>query len=113
MPDLDVKDLVEERSIFSENTIMPGRTTGSILERSIKTTTVNRTVKSKGAKPTRNNNGMEDVFTHTQVRTWSEVRVKTWEHRRTNTEGFYYRFVGKFCNLSRSFIWWRVMSTGH
>ncbi|KAI9241387.1 MAG: hypothetical protein BYD32DRAFT_58055 [Podila humilis] len=49
--------------------------------------------KGKLAKPTRSNNGMEDVFTHEQVRTWSEVRIKTWEHRRTNTEGFYYRFV--------------------
>ncbi|KAK3842509.1 MAG: hypothetical protein J3R72DRAFT_368137 [Linnemannia gamsii] len=36
---------------------------------------------------------MEDVFSHAQVRTWSEVRIKTWEHRRTNVEGFYYRFV--------------------
>ncbi|KAG0358490.1 hypothetical protein BG005_002276 [Podila minutissima] len=49
--------------------------------------------KGKLSKPTRSNNGMEDVFTHEQVRTWSEVRIKTWEHRRTNTEGFYYRFV--------------------
>ncbi|KAF9125900.1 hypothetical protein BGX30_000246 [Mortierella sp. GBA39] len=47
----------------------------------------------KGPKPTRTVNGMEDVFSHTQVRTWSEVRIKTWEHRRTNVEGFYYRFV--------------------
>ncbi|KAF9141856.1 hypothetical protein BG015_001105 [Linnemannia schmuckeri] len=48
---------------------------------------------AKGAKPTRTVNGMEDVFSHAQVRTWSEVRIKTWEHRRTNVEGFYYRFV--------------------
>ncbi|KAG0303781.1 hypothetical protein BGZ97_001766 [Linnemannia gamsii] len=48
---------------------------------------------AKGAKPTRTVNGMEDVFSHDQVRTWSEVRIKTWEHRRTNVEGFYYRFV--------------------
>jgi hypothetical protein len=53
---------------------------------------------AKGAKPTRTVNGMEDVFSHDQVRTWSEVRIKTWEHRRTNVEGFYYRFVGtSFC----------------
>ncbi|KAI1316356.1 hypothetical protein EDD11_010070 [Mortierella claussenii] len=44
-------------------------------------------------KPVRSHNGMEDVFSHEQVRSWSEVRIKTWEHRRTNTEGFYYRFV--------------------
>lgn len=50
---------------------------------------------AKGPKPTRTVNGMEDVFSHAQVRTWSEVRIKTWEHRRTNVEGFYYRFVGK------------------
>ncbi|KAF9983272.1 hypothetical protein BGZ75_005282 [Mortierella antarctica] len=48
---------------------------------------------AKPPKPTRSHNGMEDVFTHAQVRTWSEVRIKTWEHRRTNPEGFYYRFV--------------------
>ncbi|KAF9328207.1 hypothetical protein BGZ91_001105 [Linnemannia elongata] len=48
---------------------------------------------AKGPKPTRTVNGMEDVFSHAQVRTWSEVRIKTWEHRRTNVEGFYYRFV--------------------
>ncbi|KAG0283687.1 hypothetical protein BGZ96_011919 [Linnemannia gamsii] len=48
---------------------------------------------AKGAKPTRTVNGMEDVFSHSQVRTWSEVRIKTWDHRRTNVEGFYYRFV--------------------
>ncbi|KAF8927360.1 hypothetical protein BGZ47_002195 [Haplosporangium gracile] len=48
---------------------------------------------AKGVKPTRTINGMEDVFSHVQVRTWSEVRIKTWEHRRTNVEGFYYRFV--------------------
>ncbi|KAF9948346.1 hypothetical protein BGZ72_009728 [Mortierella alpina] len=48
---------------------------------------------AKPPKPARSHNGMEDVFTHAQVRTWSEVRIKTWEHRRTNTEGFYYRFV--------------------
>ncbi|KAF9570565.1 hypothetical protein EC968_001684 [Mortierella alpina] len=48
---------------------------------------------AKPPKPTRSHNGMEDVFTHAQVRTWSEVRIKTWENRRTNTEGFYYRFV--------------------
>ncbi|KAF9902749.1 hypothetical protein EC991_004561 [Linnemannia zychae] len=48
---------------------------------------------AKGHKPTRTVNGMEDVFSHAQVRTWSEVRIKTWEHRKTNVEGFYYRFV--------------------
>ncbi|KAG0215233.1 hypothetical protein BGX33_001332 [Mortierella sp. NVP41] len=48
---------------------------------------------AKPSKPTRTVNGMEDVFTHAQVSTWSEVRIKTWENRRTNTEGFYYRFV--------------------
>ncbi|KAF9917516.1 hypothetical protein FBU30_000713 [Linnemannia zychae] len=48
---------------------------------------------AKGSKPTRTVNGMEDVFSHAQVKNWSEVRIKTWEHRRTNTEGFYYRFV--------------------
>ncbi|KAG0263035.1 hypothetical protein BGZ95_003891 [Linnemannia exigua] len=48
---------------------------------------------AKGPKPTRTVNGMEDVFSHAQVRTWSEVRIKTWENRRTNVEGFYYRFV--------------------
>jgi hypothetical protein len=58
---------------------------------------------SKGLKPTRTVNGMEDVFSHTQVRTWSEVRIKTWEHRRTNVEGFYYRFVGTF-RTNRHFI---------
>ncbi|KAF8975054.1 hypothetical protein BGZ46_009478, partial [Entomortierella lignicola] len=52
-----------------------------------------RTQKPKHQKPARSHNGMEDVFTHAQVRSWSEVRIKTWEHRRTNTEGFYYRFV--------------------
>ncbi|KAK3806379.1 MAG: hypothetical protein J3Q66DRAFT_290226 [Benniella sp.] len=36
---------------------------------------------------------MEDVFTEEQVRSWSEVRIKTWDHRRTNPEAFYYRFV--------------------
>lgn len=48
---------------------------------------------------------MEDVFTHEQVRTWSEVRIKTWEHRRTNTEGFYYRFVGELNTTEASVIW--------
>ncbi|KAG9061443.1 hypothetical protein KI688_007434 [Linnemannia hyalina] len=66
-------------------------TSASIL--SHKKQTSKKSSSGKGPKPTRTVNGMEDVFSHTQVRTWSEVRIKTWEHRRTNVEGFYYRFV--------------------
>ncbi|KAF9986505.1 hypothetical protein BGZ65_007392, partial [Modicella reniformis] len=47
----------------------------------------------KRTKITRSSNNMEDVFSEEQVRNWSEVRIKTWEHRKTNTEAFYYRFV--------------------
>ncbi|KAI8360145.1 hypothetical protein B0O80DRAFT_381131 [Mortierella sp. GBAus27b] len=36
---------------------------------------------------------MEDVFTEEQVRSWSEVRIRTWEQKRSHTEAFYYRFV--------------------
>ncbi|KAG0307575.1 hypothetical protein BGZ98_010376 [Dissophora globulifera] len=57
------------------------------------TNTMHRSKTSKSSKPTRSLNGVEDVFSHDQVRSWSEVRIKTWDHRRTNTEGFYYRFV--------------------
>ncbi|KAF9351507.1 hypothetical protein BGX34_000521 [Mortierella sp. NVP85] len=55
-----------------------------------------KTVKPKTPKvpkPSRSYNGMEDIFTEEQVRNWSEVRIKTWDHRRTNPEAFYYRFV--------------------
>ncbi|KAF9996942.1 hypothetical protein BGZ80_011649 [Entomortierella chlamydospora] len=58
-----------------------------------KTQFIQRSKPTKISKPTRTHNGMEDVFSHEQVRNWSEVRIKTWENRRTNTEGFYYRFV--------------------
>ncbi|KAG0220446.1 hypothetical protein BGX31_011043, partial [Mortierella sp. GBA43] len=47
----------------------------------------------KPTKPTRAFNGMEDVFTEEQVRSWSEVRIRTWEQKRSHTEAFYYRFV--------------------
>ncbi|KAG0244206.1 hypothetical protein BGW41_000193 [Actinomortierella wolfii] len=46
----------------------------------------------KAKAGTRSNSGAEDVFSHEQVKHWSEVRIKTWEHRRSNVEGFYYRF---------------------
>ncbi|KAF9969775.1 hypothetical protein BGZ73_007704 [Actinomortierella ambigua] len=51
-----------------------------------------KVVTHKAKAGTRSNNGSEDVFSHEQVKHWSEVRIKTWEHRRLNVEGFYYRF---------------------
>ncbi|KAG0258292.1 hypothetical protein DFQ27_004728 [Actinomortierella ambigua] len=51
-----------------------------------------KVVTHKTKAGTRSNNGAEDVFSHDQVKHWSEVRIKTWEHRRLNVEGFYYRF---------------------
>ncbi|KAG0334080.1 hypothetical protein BG004_000566 [Podila humilis] len=44
---------------------------------------ISKSTKPKLTKPPRSNNGMEDVFTHEQVKTWSEVRIKTWHHHPT------------------------------
>ncbi|KAF9318458.1 hypothetical protein BG003_011189 [Podila horticola] len=96
---LSVKESEPAPSLFTLSSSNFGNTSNSTFSATKSTPTIQRpslpakSSKGKLAKPTRSNNGMEDVFTHEQVRTWSEVRIKTWEHRRTNTEGFYYRFV--------------------
>ncbi|KAF9430510.1 hypothetical protein BGZ94_006456 [Podila epigama] len=77
----------------SSNIHHTSQSTSSATKSSFTTTTTKTFTTSKPSKASRTGNGMEDVFTHEQVRSWSEVRIKTWEHRRTNTEGFYYRFV--------------------
>ncbi|KAF9581939.1 hypothetical protein BGW38_000867 [Lunasporangiospora selenospora] len=71
------------------------RSPQSILDRPLTSVPFkSKVLKTKSAKSTmRSVNGMEDVFTHEQVKNWSEVRLKTWDHRRTNVEAFYYRFV--------------------
>ncbi|ORX45865.1 hypothetical protein DM01DRAFT_264443 [Hesseltinella vesiculosa] len=35
----------------------------------------------------------ENVFTEAVVKTWQDSRIKAWEGRYLNPEGFYYRFV--------------------
>ncbi|KAG0198935.1 hypothetical protein BGX28_007696 [Mortierella sp. GBA30] len=89
------KQVLTERTLSAHNTTTTSAsfaTTVSTAQKS-QTSMTHTSKMAKPPKPTRSHNGMEDVFTHAQVRTWSEVRIKTWEHRRTNTEGFYYRFV--------------------
>ncbi|KAG0252431.1 hypothetical protein BG011_006984 [Mortierella polycephala] len=91
---------MDERPILTEKTLSDrnassfsstAATTSTSLTNQLSKTHLSKPYKPP--KPARSLSGMEDVFTHAQVRTWSEVRIKTWEHRRTNTEGFYYRFV--------------------
>ncbi|KAF8929361.1 hypothetical protein BGZ58_009007 [Dissophora ornata] len=94
----------EERHVLTEKTNLDQNTASSCSSKVSMTSTafksqLNMTHKSKTSKPpkpVRSHNGMEDVFSHEQVRNWSEVRIKTWDNKRTNTEGFYYRFVGMY-----------------
>ncbi|KAI7820134.1 hypothetical protein BC939DRAFT_399678 [Gamsiella multidivaricata] len=76
---------------FAEGNTLSLSSTSSL--HSTKTAKFHTSKPPKAHKPARSHNGMEDVFSHDQVQGWSEVRIKTWEHRRTNVEGFYYRFV--------------------
>ncbi|CAO3640124.1 unnamed protein product [Cunninghamella blakesleeana] len=50
------------------------------------------TAKATAATPKVKSVG-ENVFTETCVKTWQLSRIKAWEGRYTNPEGYYYRFV--------------------
>ncbi|KAI9316691.1 hypothetical protein BX666DRAFT_1838732, partial [Dichotomocladium elegans] len=43
--------------------------------------------------PTKRKPVGEDVFTESCVKTWQTSRIKAWEGRYTNPEGYYFRFV--------------------
>ncbi|KAF9431965.1 hypothetical protein BGZ76_011466, partial [Entomortierella beljakovae] len=92
----EVRQALLEKTLSDRNTTSLTTSIAPVSSTSQKdqfTKPVQKSKTLKGPKPTRTHNGMEDVFSHEQVRNWSEVRIKTWENKRTNTEGFYYRFV--------------------